>query len=51
MVSFSNIPYAEAALKGRRINSLLEELAQIENLELQFDSPAIQNRIQKILFG
>jgi kynurenine 3-monooxygenase len=51
MVSFSNVPYAEAALKGRRINSLLEELVQVDNLELRFDSPEIQIRIQEILFG
>src|SRR5258706_11007239 len=42
MVSFSNIPYAEAMLKGKRINSLLEELAQEENLEERFGSAEIQ---------
>ena len=42
---------AEAMLKGRKINSLLEELAHIENLEKRFQSQEIQSRIKAILFG
>ena len=51
MVSFSNIPYAEALQNGKVINRLLEELAQVENLEEKFQSDEMQDKIQPILFG
>ncbi|HYV93659.1 MAG TPA: NAD(P)/FAD-dependent oxidoreductase [Chitinophagales bacterium] len=51
MVSFSNIPYAEAMLKGRKINSLLEELIRMESLEGKFHSKEIEDKIEPILFG
>ncbi|MFI5134481.1 MAG: FAD-dependent oxidoreductase [Chitinophagales bacterium] len=51
MVSFSHIPYAEAMIKGARINSVLEQLTSVENLESKFDSAEIQQQIQGILFG
>jgi kynurenine 3-monooxygenase len=33
MVSFTNIPYAEALRRGREQNNLLEELSAIPNLD------------------
>jgi kynurenine 3-monooxygenase len=51
MVSFSHIPYAEALRNGSMINSVLEKMTAIENLESKFDSPEIQQLILPILFG
>lgn len=51
MVSFSNIPYAEALQKGKAINEVTEWLTRVENLEEKMLSTEIQQVIQPVLFG
>ncbi|MDW8393942.1 MAG: NAD(P)/FAD-dependent oxidoreductase [Chitinophagales bacterium] len=51
MVSFSHLPYAEALQNGRRINAVLEELAELPDWEQRLDEPHWKRRVEGICFG
>ncbi|MCY7411038.1 MAG: FAD-dependent monooxygenase [Chitinophagales bacterium] len=51
MVSFSNIPYAEAMEKGRKINDVLEQLTKMKDLESKTETEEFRKLVETILFG
>ncbi|MBK9731079.1 MAG: FAD-dependent monooxygenase [Chitinophagaceae bacterium] len=51
MVSFSNIPYAEALRNGKAINEVTEKMTMIENVEEKIQTSEIVQLIHPILFG
>ena len=48
MVSFSNIPYAEALERGKKQDVLLDEILTIKGLEEKMDSSEIEEKIREM---
>lgn len=49
MVTFSDIPYAEALKAGKRQDEIMEKIMQLENIEKEWDTPQVNEILESML--